>query len=182
MWREIVACSALAVALSGTEKTGTRVAVVDLHRVLTTAKSFEAGDAAIRAWMNDRKADLSRKQDGLKAKQAELELFSKGSAERARVELEVAKMTLDLDFELAAADSAREDKVVEHQRECFEAATRAIQEVAKIEAIDLVLQLRTGPLASVNQRELSSEIFLREVLAADASLDITANVLSIVDR
>jgi Skp family chaperone for outer membrane proteins len=182
MWREIVVCSALAVAISGSESRGTRVAVVDLHRVLTTAKRFEAGDASIRAWMTEQKAALGKKQDALKAKKAELELFSKGSPERARVELEIAKATLDLDYEVAAADSAREDRVVEHQRECFDAATRAIQEVAKLEGIELVLQLRTGPLTSVNQRELSSEIFLREVLAADGSLDITSRVLSMIDR
>lgn len=182
MWREIVACTALAVALSGAPKEGTKVAVVDLHRVLTTAKRFEGGDASIRAWMNEQKALLAKKQDALKAKQAELELFSKGSVERARIELEIAKLTLDLDYEVAAADGMREDRVVEHQRECFEIATRAIQEVAKLEGIDLVLQLRTGPLTSMTQRELSSEIFLREVLAADGSLDITSLVLSIIDR
>lgn len=184
MWRECVTVAfvgAIAASVNAPEK-ATRVAVVDLREVLTTAKPFQAGDQAIRAWIGEQKAALKKRQEQLRAKKGELEAFSSGSPERSRLELEVAKLSLDLDFEVAAADTARETRVVEHQRKSFETATEAVRSFAKEHGIDLVVQLRKGPLTASNQTELSSEIFLRDVVAADAALDITADVIKLLER
>jgi Skp family chaperone for outer membrane proteins len=182
MWREVLLCSVIGLALGGSDDSGTRVAVVDLHLVLNSSKKFDEGDRAIRAWMDQQKAALRKRQETLSARKSELELFEKGSTERVKAELEVAKLALDLDYEIAAADREREDRVVAHQRDAFDAATRAIQQVARERNFDLVLQLRSGALISKTQNELSSEIFLRDVVAVEDGLDITTEVLSVLDR
>jgi Skp family chaperone for outer membrane proteins len=160
---------------------GTKVAVVDLHEVLTTAKPFQESDKTIRDWIARQKADLKKQQEALDAKTSELELYSKGSKQRAELELTLKKATLDLDYQVAAADTERDERIVEHQRTAFDKANAAIQKVAAEKQIDVVLQLRRGPLLAQTQTELSSEIFLRDVMFAGPALDITPDVLSILN-
>jgi Skp family chaperone for outer membrane proteins len=160
----------------------TAVGLVDLQHVMTVAKPFAAGDEEIRKWIDARREEIRAARDGLEGKRAGLEAFTRSSAERAKLELEIAKESLELEFAVSQADRDRERRILEHQRKAFEAASEAIAAVARERGLDVVLQLRSGELRATTQAELSSEIYLRHVMSFDAGLDITSDVISILNR
>lgn len=179
MMREVgLFCSATLLMALAAPQPPKAIAVVDLFKVLTTAKPFTTADDEIRRWIADQMKAFEQRHNEIDAKQNELELFSGDGTQKRRLAYVVDRMKADLDFDLAEADRARNERIVNNQRSAFDAATKAVAAYAKSKGIEIVLQLRQGDLTAKTQSELSSEIFLREVLYAGDALDVTSDVIA----
>lgn len=161
--------------------TGT-VAVVDLFRVLSEARPFTKEQEAIRRWIEtEKRTNLEIKKGEIEAREADLELFE-GDPEKHRALLlqqDIAKLQFDHEYEYLEKERLR--RITRGQRSAFDEARKAIAEYARSHDIGLVIQSRKGPLEGLNQGELTSEIYLRDVLYAEASLDITDGVITILN-
>ncbi len=158
------------------------VVVVDLARVLQDARPFVDEREEIRRWIEEQKrSNLGVKSDAIEAKEAELELYEPGSEphRKLRNEIEFAKLGFQQEFQFL--ETLRVRRIVEAQRRAYARARRAIGEVASRHGARAAFQLRPHELAGQDEQAISSEIFLRDVLWHDASLDITSEVIRILD-
>ncbi|MFG0318578.1 MAG: hypothetical protein ACF8XB_14985 [Planctomycetota bacterium JB042] len=158
------------------------IVVVDLARVLQDARPFVDEREGIRRWIEEQKrTNLGVKNDAIEAKEAELELYEPGSEpyRKLRNEIEFAKLGFQQEFQFL--ESVRVRRIVEAQRRAYDRAREAIGEVASRHGARAALQLRPHELAAQDEKGVSSEIFLRDVLWHDASLDITPEVIRILD-
>ena len=95
------------------------------------------------------------------------------------VRIEVGVPGTELTVTQGPGGDARKEDLTATVRDAFKAA---IRQVATERGIDVVLQLRDEEPAGTRPDQLSSEIFLTDVLHCDPSLDITADVLKILNR
>ncbi len=161
----------------------TSVAVVDLFRVLRDAKPFLRDSEAIRAWIDsERRTNLQVKQDAIAAKESDLELLDENSPEARKKKHEIEFDRLALQHELEYLDSERVRRITDAQRHAYAEVRRASAAAAEARGLDLVLQRRSAELAGQNQSELNSEIFLRDILYHAPRLDITDDVIKILER
>ncbi len=157
------------------------VAVCDLGRVLEEGKPFVEERARIAAWIDEQKrTNLEVRRDALEKHEAELDLYEPGSEERRRREDELAHERLSFEQELARLDRERRARITAAQRAAWEKARSAIAEAAAARGVRLVLQLRPRELEGETEERLSAEIWSRDVLWHDPSLDITPDVLRIL--
>ncbi|MFH0944175.1 MAG: OmpH family outer membrane protein [Planctomycetota bacterium] len=158
------------------------VAVVDLFRVLSEAKPFAREQEAIRRWIDtEKRTNLEVKKSEIEAREADLELLEGDPVQHRALLLEqnIAKVRFDHEYEYLEKERLR--RITRGQRAAFDGARKAISEYATSHGISLVVQSREGPLEGLNQGELTSEMYLRDVLYAEASLDITDSVITILN-
>ncbi|MBI4878513.1 MAG: OmpH family outer membrane protein [Planctomycetes bacterium] len=161
---------------------GPGIGVVDLFRVMTEARPFAAAQGAIREWIeSEKRSNLDVKKGEINAKEAELEMFARDSEEHRKLknEIEFAKLRFEHEFERLEAERMR--RITAGQRQAFDEASAAVAEYAKSRGIFLVLQQRTGKLRGELDTDLTSEMYLRDILYSDALLDITDAVIRILD-
>lgn len=179
-----VPLAALATTPSGPRARGEArsVAVVDLFRVLKEAEPFVKAEAELRAWIEAEKKNLQGFQDDLERKQTELKLFQPDGPEYFARKDEVEQLQLRFRQAYDARERERERRIIANQRRSFEDSRRAIAEAAAASGVDIVLQLRAGDPSGKRPDEVTSEIYLRDVLYHDPALDITVDVLRILNR
>ena len=159
-----------------------RIAVVDLFRILKEARPFAEAQDAVRSWIEkEQRTNLGVKKSEIESLEAELEMFEGDSDQRRSLVLNHGLAKLRFEHELEHLESERARRITESQKQAFAETKQAVAEYAKAQGIDLVLQFRTGPLAGLNRGELTSEMYLRNVLYSDAPLDITGSVITILD-
>lgn len=158
------------------------VVVVDLFRVLEEAQPFVAERESIRRWIDEQKrTNLTVKKDEIAAKEAELEMFQAGTEpyRKRRNEAEFAKLVFQQEFE--HLEEIRLQRILTAQRAAYRKAREAIGEVAARHGARAALQLRSHELTGRDEQQLASEMFVRDVLWHDGSLDITTDVIRILD-
>lgn len=159
-----------------------RVGVVDLFRVLKEPKAIQSIDEQLKAWIDHEQKPLKAKQDELKELEAKLELLEQSSAEAAAAKRDLEHKSIEFKYAFNAADVERLARLKAARLLGFELAQRAIADVAKQQGLHLVLQARGGELQGESEAAVSTEIYLRTVLYAEATLDITSDVLSVLNR
>lgn len=159
-----------------------RVGVVDLFRVLKEPKAIQTIDEQLKAWIDKEQAPLRAMQQELKELEAKLDLLDPKAPEAAVAKRDLEHKSIEFKYAFNAADAERLDRLKAARLLGFEIAQKAIGDVAKNLGLHLVLQARGGELAGESEAAVSTEIYLRTVLYADATLDITSDVLSVLNR
>lgn len=161
---------------------GPAIAVCDLTRVLEEGKPFVEARERIRKWIDEQKrTNLEVRRDALKKREAELDLFEPGSEEHRRLEEQLAHERLSFEQELQRLERERTARVIGAQRDAWRLAREAIAKAAGERGVRLVLHRRPAELGGETEEQVSAEIWSRDVLWHDPSLDITGDVLRILD-
>jgi Skp family chaperone for outer membrane proteins len=161
---------------------GTSVAVVDVVRVLREAAPLRQADLELKEWVERERAPLEQAKQEIDRLEAELEVFDRASPEYLERAFELDRKKLAFDHEYRVRDRGRVQRIVDTRRASFERVRQAAAEAARQRGIGIVLQVRSEPPAAESEAELFSEILLRSVLVHDPALDITSDVISILDR
>lgn len=159
-----------------------KIAVVDLFRVLKEASPFVKSEEELRVWINGEKQALQKLSDEVEQKQKELMLFNPNSAEYIARRNDAEIMQLQFKHVFETRERERMARIIQNQRRSFADARRAVAEASSNRGVDLVLQLRDGDPTGDDPQEVTSEIYLRDVLYHDQALDITSDVLKILNR
>jgi len=159
-----------------------KVAVVDLFRILKEAKPFVKAEQDLRAWIAEEKKALQGLSDQVEQKQNELSLFAPNSPDYIARRNDADILQLRFKHEFEGRERERMQRIIANQRRSFADARRAVAEVSANRGVDIVLQLRDGDPTGEDPAEVTSEIYLRDVLYHDQALDITADVLKILNR
>lgn len=181
----LLACTLGAVAVHGAARSAAprgpaRVAVVDLFEVLTKAKPFVQAEQELKAWIEQGKRELQALKDDIDKRTGELELFDPEAEDFRRRANDLDLKKLELQHKVDDLERERTRRILDNQRASFERVTKAIAEIATKQAIDLVLQTRSAALSGQKPGEVTSEMYLRDVLYRDAALDITSDVTTII--
>jgi Skp family chaperone for outer membrane proteins len=159
-----------------------RVGVVDLFRVLKEPKAIHTIDEQLKAWIDKEQAPLNAKHDELEDLEAKVELLAQNTPEALAARRELEHKRVEFKYAFNAADAERQTRIKAARKLGFEIAQKAIGDVAKSLGLHLVLQARGGDLDGETESAVSAEIYLRTVLYADGALDITSDVLSVLNR
>ncbi len=159
-----------------------RVGVVDLLRVLKEPKAIQAIDEQLRGWIDREQAPLKAMQNELKEIEARIELLDANGPDARTAKRDLEHKSVEFKYAFNAADAERQTRIKAARKLGFEIAQKAIGDVAKSLGLHLVLQARGGDLDGETESAVSAEIYLRTVLYADGALDITSDVLSVLNR
>lgn len=159
-----------------------RVGVVDLLRVLKEPKAIQTIDEQLRSWIDKEQAPLKAMQEQLKELEAKIELMDGASAEARTMKRDLEHKSVEFKYAFNAADAERQERIKAARKLGFEVAQRAIADVARSKGLHLIVQARGGDIDGETESAVSAEIYLRTVLYADAALDITPDVLSVLNR
>lgn len=177
----ITLCSLLG-ARTSAPPAAVSVAVVDLMKVLSDARPFVAEEQVIRAWIEGEKKNLAGLSAEIEKQQSELAGLASDSPERVRRSRDLDELKLRFRHQVDDRERERARRIMEGQKRWFAETRRAVAQVANARGIHIVLQLRDGLPPDSRPEELNSEIFLTDVLYCDATLDITPEVLKILNR
>lgn len=158
-----------------------RVAVVDLSRLIRENRYFLAEQEAVREWQDQMQGMLDETQKQLAGMEADLDQYQPGTDEHksGREALQVAALKLKMREESLTGElkqRLRDALANSHQR-----AVQACSQFRIDQGLDLVVQHNPQPLGNADPQELVGEIVLRKVVTFDPQLDITEDVLTILN-
>jgi Skp family chaperone for outer membrane proteins len=162
---------------------GIRIAVASTGKIFTGVKEGTDIKARIEQQRRDLGGQEASKLQKLKDMQSELELI-KPDAPQYEEKIE-ALTQATAEFKVwGESNKAKVERYDKQQRKMlFDKITVGIAEVAKAKGIDLVIaEPPTVNLDRTSSAELMQLMVQRQVLFANASLDITNDVISLLDQ
>jgi len=160
----------------------TKLAVVDVLRVMREAPELVAANDELVAWVEAERAPLENMKREIDRLEAELQVFDPSSAEFVERSYELDRRKLAFDHEYELRDRRRAARIVESRTDAFGRVREAAEAVAEEQGIQLVLQIRGKAPQALTEAELLSEIVVRQVVVHAAELDITPDVISMLGR
>jgi Skp family chaperone for outer membrane proteins len=162
---------------------GIRIAVASTGKIFTGIKEKTDVQARIKQQGNDLATQEQSKRQRLKDMQSELELIKPDAPQYEEKIEALTQATAEFKVwgESIQAKVARFEK--QQTKMLFDKITIAIAEIAKEKGIDLVIaEPPTVSLERISSAELMQLMVQRQVLFANASLDITGDVISRMDQ
>jgi Skp family chaperone for outer membrane proteins len=162
---------------------GVKIAIASTGKIFTGVKEKTDVLARIKQQGNDLATQEQSKRQRLKDMQSELELIKPDAPQYEEKIEALTQATAEFKVwgESNQAKAARFEK--QQTKMLFDKITVAIAEVAKEKGIDLVIaEPPTVNLERMSSAELMQLMVQRQVLFANASLDITGDVISRMDQ
>jgi Skp family chaperone for outer membrane proteins len=174
-----------AAAWNGTRpplETTSRVAVVDLIRLIQEHNEALADQQKIEAWLQQMQDLYDSQEKELETLRDELEQFRPGSDEfrQAREDLQVQGFRLEI--RRKELPQELDEMISQALTRAYQRAIAACEQYREQSDIDVVHQLHSAPLTGRNKDELLGGIVLRATVAHRPQLDITDAVLTILNQ
>lgn len=159
------------------------VAVVDLERIVNNLDELTARQADLNNWITERQSAFDRVKQQFESARQKLEILPIGSddAEQAREDLLRLQIELKLQQELSQ-EGVDQRKAIVH-RDLFNKVSDAVERLARKNSYHLVLSNDSEPpLILGTESQVQRQIAGRRVLFADGALDITDELLQMMNN
>ncbi|MBP8305208.1 MAG: OmpH family outer membrane protein [Phycisphaerae bacterium] len=157
-----------------------RIGVVSVSRIMRQSQRYEAYEREMTAEQDRINGDMAKMSQEIEAEQGRLKAFKQGSQEF----LEHYKLLLEKQARFQTTDKYEKDALAVRERQwneqLFKEILEATAKVAEQKGLGLVLE-RTEPDFPIPPDLLPSKISTYKVLHAKGCVDITADVLAMVD-
>lgn len=157
-----------------------RVGVVSVKRIMRQSQSYETFGKQMAAEQDRIKGDLAKMSQEVEAEQGRLKAFKPGSQEF----LDHYKLLLDKQARFQTTEKYEDQFLAAREREwneqLFKKILEATAKIAEQKGLGLVLE-RTEPDFPIPPDLLVSTLSTHKVLHAKGCVDITADVLAIID-
>ncbi len=159
------------------------VAVVDLERVINNLDERVARENELKDFIAQRQAVIDQKQQKLKQLQDELNLLPEDAQARQSKAEEVVRARIDFESEQRILEQLLQVKRGEIFKVLFEHVLDAVQRMAQARGYRLVLSNdANATLQSGTDQQLQIQMVSRRVLFADSSLDISDDVVQMLNN
>ncbi len=158
-----------------------KVAVVDVTRALENSEKHQAWTERMDAEQERIRGEIRQMRDELESLEQQLRMLRRGSADYIRYAQEFTEKRAVFE----ARNSFYEDKMTAEMQHWTEGLYRelleAVDRVAQQKGVDLVLAKEQLDLPAPSLRDFMLTLKTRKVLYNDDRLDITAEVLAVLD-
>ncbi len=130
-------------------------------------------DAALKA--------LEEKSQKLASSKEELELLTRGTTAHQKLDkqIRIDAFTIKLEEEMIQRES--DEKVWRAYRDIYRDITSAVEDIAKKRGLSAVLMRSSPEIEGKSEPEIIQKILLRQVLWSDESLDVTKDLLLVLN-
>jgi Skp family chaperone for outer membrane proteins len=157
---------------------GTRVAVVDLVKVFNDFDQTKTVNEQMRKYRDDLAQQADKKMAEIKAEEDIVEKLAPDSADRQARITKIKRMRLEYNvWESLEKDFVSEQYVI-WVKKTYQAVIDGIGEVAKKQGYQLVITQEQVDTSVTKPEALLQQILNRKVVYADASVDISTEVLA----
>ncbi len=161
-----------------------KIAVCDPHRAFDKYKNVQDAIAALKTVVEQTKIQVDAKARAVVAKQKELDGIKKQKSKEYKATLEEL---ITLKANLQASQTTANARIADQRKSiavnAYADIYAAVATVAKERGISLVLTKDQPPLATRSMVELLGKLYYRrQVLYADDSLDITDEVIKVLNN
>lgn len=179
----IIAISVVAATMSGAQPKsasagGTRVAVVDLVKVFNDFEQTKAVNEEMRKYRDKLAQQADQKTTEIRAEEDALGKLSQTAPDRQERINKIKRMRLEYNVWESLEKDFVSDEYVKWVKQTYQAVTDGIAEVAKKQGIQLVVTQEQVDTMVNKPEPLLQQILNRKVVYADASVDISAEVLA----
>lgn len=159
-----------------------KVACVDMWRLMREAKQSRREQDLIKEWQDANQKLLDEKQKQLKEHDAERDPLKPQSDEwlEKTKQLKIEKLTFDADLE--ALDEQFSRRGTKALRDAFTRATAACSMYLEQHDLDAIVQYTSAPVGGRKVDEALNDVATRTLVAYKKTLDVTDQVLAILDK
>lgn len=159
------------------------VAVVDLERVINNLDERVARENELKSFIAQRRSVIEQKQQRLKQLEDELGLLPEGAQARQAKAEEVVRARIDVESEQRILEQLLQVKRGEVFKILFEHVLDGVQRLAQARGYRLVLSNdANAALQSGTDQQLQIQMVSRRVLFADSALDISDDLVQMLNN
>lgn len=159
------------------------IALVDLERVINNLDERTARENELRSFIQERRGVIDGKQKRLDQLEDELKLLPEGAAARQTKAEEVARQRMEIQFEQQILEQLLQVKRGDVFKGLFERVLDASKRLAQARGYLLVLSNDSGArLQPGTDQQLQIQMVSRRVLYGDASLDISNDIVQMLNN
>jgi len=157
---------------------GTRVAAVDLVKVFNDFEQTKAVNDAMKAYRDKVAQEADQKMAEIKAEEDALEKTDPASPDRQARITKIKRMRLEYSVWESLEKDLVSEQYVAWVKRTYQMVIDGIAEVAKKQGVQLVVTQEQVDTSVTKPEPLLQQILNREVVYADNSVDISAEVLA----
>jgi Skp family chaperone for outer membrane proteins len=158
------------------------IGFVQLERVINEYDKNAELSRRLTEELDARRAELEKDKERIEMKKEELQLLARDSQKYRDSLLEIQVEEFRLEARLKDLQRSLDSKKIEGWKELFRDISKAAESIAKQKGLRALLVVNRGELAGTNDQDIMSQISLRQVLYADETLDVTDEVLEMLNR
>ena len=170
-----------ALGLAARRAESPKIAYVDMSRLVSEHRLSRDEQQTIKTWYDTGKKLLEEKQKQYRDHVAELDQFTEGSdqyRDKAK-QLKIEKFVLEGEFDSLNDDFKR--RVAKSIADSHGRVVEACRTYLATHDLDAVLQYASSPVGGSTSSEVIPEIVVRTVVAYRKTLDVTDDILKILD-
>lgn len=182
----LIAVSATAIVWQGGAQTDTlgsaKIAVVDVTRVLENSKKHQTWKEKMEKEQEQVRNEFNQMRSELEALEQNIRLRNRGSEDYIRLTSEFVEKRAIMDAKTSFYEEKVNAQMQNWTEELYKTLMIVVDRVAQQKGIDLVLSKEQLDLPSPSLRDFMLTIRTKKVLYNNPKLDITADVLTALDR
>jgi Skp family chaperone for outer membrane proteins len=181
MKRLIILLAALPI-LASAVKAQNVVGCVDVERCISEYKKAKEQRATLKTEIEEKLRGLQEEKRKIEALKETVDLYTPGSAEWLDLQKKIRLGAATIELESQAFDFQYQRKLAEMITKLYEEVRREIKNVAEEKKLKLVLMYVSSMPKGRDENDVTNNIMVRPVLYFDPNSDITAEVVSRLNK
>ncbi len=159
------------------------VAVVNLERIVNNLDELTARQAELNNWIVERQTAFDRVKQQFEAARQKLEILPTQGAEVEQAREELLRLQIELKLQQELSQEGVDQRKALVHRDLFDKVSDAVERLAQKNSYHLVLSNDSEPpLILGTEAQVQRQIAGRRVLYADGVLDITDELLQMMNN
>jgi Skp family chaperone for outer membrane proteins len=158
------------------------VGCVDVERCISEYKKAKEQRATLKTEIEEKLRGLQEEKRKIEALKEQVDLFVPGSSEWLEFQKKIRLGAATIELEGQAFEFQYERKLAEMITKLYEDVRREIKNVAEAKGLKLVLMYVNTMPKGRNENDVTNNIMVRPVLYFDPGTDITAEVVSRLNK
>lgn len=181
MKRLLIVLAALPI-LASALKAQNVIGCVDVERCISEYKKAKDQRTQLKTEIDEKLRGLQEDKRKIDALKEQVDLFTPGSKEWLELQKRIKLGMATIELESQAFDLQYSQKLAEMISKLYEDVRREIKAVAEAKGLKLVLMYVNSPVKGRSETDVTNNIMVRPVVYFDPNSDITAEVVSRLNK
>lgn len=158
------------------------IGCVDVERCITEYKKAQDQRTALKNDIDEKLRGIQEEKRKIDALKGNVDLYIAGSNEWLNLQKQIRLGGAQIELDSQLLELQYERKLAEMITKLYEDVRREIKNVAEAKGLKLVLMYVASSIQGRNDKEVTNNIMVRPVLYFDPAADITAEVVSRLNK